>query len=629
MTFLLNPNQHVPPTIVESVENIDGTLMISPNTGAVIASLNTSHANQWNASQSFYDGLFFQADMGTRTLSNGINGNISLDWNNGVSNDVYGGRSVDAFQHQLVNEIGTVVMDWTASLPLTTQLGFFGSLVAQQGWDVASSMTNYWLMFSAYYDAANVVGTLPVGTGWTGSTSFNANCVVFSDSGANTLTYDNGFQWIASTHRGLFSNTSITPQSRLHIHDSGATAIETRYTNSATGSTSTDGLQVGITTTWVAEIRQRENQDIDFYVNNTKRGSFQSSQAFGFWLPCATAGTYWAFRTGNITSWFGYSLKYNDASDTLGYGAAYRHALQYSAGESFAIVGNGTTPHLVVADGGNIGMGTGTWTISAKLHLLKTTEQLRIGYDASNYTSFTTGSDGRLNIDSVSSSVTPGINFKDRIAVLGFGGVPTPNYNYTMQIAENGTQTYLQWSTNGSGHTPGDGFVLGLVDGTGVRYFNWENSAHIFYISAAEVLRFSPTGAVLQISNSDCAKFIGAGSTYGGTLRLVNSNPTDQEWMIGVGWPGSAVVNGKALFISDVTANTYPWFVDTSWRMGVGLTTNAATALADLAGSTTSIASLRIRSGTAPTSPNSGEIWFDWTDLKMRVWGTTKTFVLV
>jgi hypothetical protein len=61
----------------------------------------------------------------------------------------------------------------------------------------------------------------------------------------------------------------------------------------------------------------------------------------------------------------------------------------------------------------------------------------------------------------------------------------------------------------------------------------------------------------------------------------------------------------------------------------MGLGTNAPTALLDIIGSTTSAASLRIRSGTAPTSPNDGDIWFDGTDIKMRIGGVTKTFTLI
>jgi hypothetical protein len=52
---------------------------------------------------------------------------------------------------------------------------------------------------------------------------------------------------------------------------------------------------------------------------------------------------------------------------------------------------------------------------------------------------------------------------------------------------------------------------------------------------------------------------------------------------------------------------------------------NAATASLDIAPSTTALASLRIRSGVAPTTPNDGDIWFDGTDLKLRAGGVTYT----
>lgn len=52
-------------------------------------------------------------------------------------------------------------------------------------------------------------------------------------------------------------------------------------------------------------------------------------------------------------------------------------------------------------------------------------------------------------------------------------------------------------------------------------------------------------------------------------------------------------------------------------------------AFVDIAGSTTSEASLRMRSGVAPSSPNDGDIWFDGTDFKARVGGTTYTIQLL
>lgn len=61
----------------------------------------------------------------------------------------------------------------------------------------------------------------------------------------------------------------------------------------------------------------------------------------------------------------------------------------------------------------------------------------------------------------------------------------------------------------------------------------------------------------------------------------------------------------------------------------IGLGTASPTALLDVPASAAGNASLRVRSGTAPTSPNDGDIWYDGTNIKMRVGATTKTFTLV
>jgi hypothetical protein len=53
----------------------------------------------------------------------------------------------------------------------------------------------------------------------------------------------------------------------------------------------------------------------------------------------------------------------------------------------------------------NLGVGTGA-TISARIHSLATTEQLRLGYDASNYVPFTVSSGGNLTIAPTGGAVT-------------------------------------------------------------------------------------------------------------------------------------------------------------------------------------------------------------------------------
>jgi hypothetical protein len=60
----------------------------------------------------------------------------------------------------------------------------------------------------------------------------------------------------------------------------------------------------------------------------------------------------------------------------------------------------------------------------------------------------------------------------------------------------------------------------------------------------------------------------------------------------------------------------------------VGIGTASPTAFLHLPGSVAGYASLRIPTGTAPTSPNDGDMWYDGTNVKFRVGGTTKTFTL-
>lgn len=56
-------------------------------------------------------------------------------------------------------------------------------------------------------------------------------------------------------------------------------------------------------------------------------------------------------------------------------------------------------------------------------------------------------------------------------------------------------------------------------------------------------------------------------------------------------------------------------------KVGIGLA--SMTANLDITPSTTGAAALRIRSGSAPTSPNSGDMWFDGTHLQYRIGTTT------
>lgn len=69
-------------------------------------------------------------------------------------------------------------------------------------------------------------------------------------------------------------------------------------------------------------------------------------------------------------------------------------------------------------------------------------------------------------------------------------------------------------------------------------------------------------------------------------------------------------------------------FTDAGYRLDVNGTMRVQSKMSLSAG-TTSNAQINLASSTAPTSPNNGDIWFDGTDIKMRIGGVTKTFTLV
>jgi hypothetical protein len=107
-------------------------------------------------------------------------------------------------------------------------------------------------------------------------------------------------------------------------------------------------------------------------------------------LPLNTAGA--AVSIGNITSGrfgtFGISL-----------GTGFPFQMLSFAGSDIALGANGAES-IRIAQNEHVGIGTGA-TVSANLHSLSTTEQLRLGYDASNYISHTVSSSGGLTVASV------------------------------------------------------------------------------------------------------------------------------------------------------------------------------------------------------------------------------------
>ena len=174
--------------------------------------------------------------------------------------------------------------------------------------------------------------------------------------------------------------------------------------------------------------------------------------------------------------------------------------------------------------------------------------------------------------------------------------------------------------------------------------------------SSTNMLRVAAAGGLEYRTTAQVLADIGAAPTTSPTFTGTVTLPTTVASVIKPAVLTVDTTNGR---IGINTTPSYPLHVsgsvfvsqilylgnsDTGWfRAASGLARNngtfsssrlsalptgvdySATAFVDVGGSTTTAASLRIRSGTAPTSPNAGDLWFDGTNLKFYDGTTTRT----
>lgn len=125
------------------------------------------------------------------------------------------------------------------------------------------------------------------------------------------------------------------------------------------------------------------------------------------------------------------------------------------------------------------------------------------------------------------------------------------------------------------------------------------------------------------------------GTSIGPTFNIGGGTPTITAFRI---TPFLQVTTGAtSVLLMDIGTNTAVngtgthtslFSINSLGNTGMG-TAATATSILTLGASTTAIAAMHFISGVAPSSPNNGDFWFDGTDVKIRVAGSTKTFTLV
>lgn len=218
---------------------------------------------------------------------------------------------------------------------------------------------------------------------------------------------DTAIGWVGATTSTYITNPSLASTTYLESVTTGGVALLGSGTTSVlrgyTGGYTTDAFL-----RWQIEADgnqrmfftdgQAQSLNYELTANNATATKSYVAQR----VKVTTSGTTTEIiGTGNTYS----NVNVNVAANSYG-------ILQEIAGGCISLIGGDATSTLRFNAGGyavaseqmrisSSGVGIGTTTISAKLHVISTTEQLRVGYDASNYYSATVGSTGVVTFNAV------------------------------------------------------------------------------------------------------------------------------------------------------------------------------------------------------------------------------------
>jgi hypothetical protein len=176
---------------------------------------------------------------------------------------------------------------------------------------------------------------------------------------------------------------------------------------------------------------------------------------------------------------------------------------------------------------GKLGIGTGT-TISAFAHVIGTTEQLRVGYDVSNYYTTTVSSAGAITFDAVGASA--GFTFSDAVTL---SSTSTATGLLTATAGVKTTKTIYQTTETTS--TPAAGAVT--IDLT-LNNHQTLSLTSLASLGTSQVTFTPPTGSsagtLIVKQHASASKDITTWAVTGGTIKWMGTEPN---------WVGDAATN--------------------------------------------------------------------------------------
>ncbi len=278
-------------------------------------------------------------------------------------------------------------------------------------------------------------------------------------------------------------------------------------------------------------------------------------------------GAIYINNSGNITTHTGYF-------DTNRLGRGNGQTMEFRENLSFGALHGG----MVFGSSGN---GVFYWSDktafghsspSAKVHIISTTEQFRVGYDTSNYVSKTIDSTGGVNWNMVGSNTTP-----------------------------------FQWNSNVSG---------GVLH----RFINNNGGVN------ASCGFLAQNGSGQNFGFTKLAAGAAVSGLVGGPTNLMFAQSGD--WVTSLGDTTKTFIFGIGIYTN---VNVERFRINNT---GVSISDNVTqittpTASLDIVGGTASRAQIRLRTGISPTSSNVGDIWSTGTNLFFTRTGTTGQTIFV
>lgn len=515
---------------VSSVSNSNGSLTISPTTGAVVASLNLSNANTWAALQTYNNGVRLNNILlGTSAMKILMKGNDSSVYAIPGSTFATPQQISDSLDANTVTFDNPNLGD-TLLRPISTSVLQVKSLIAGTGVTFNVNDSTITINASGGGDlssnvSSSTVNQLPVFADGTGKllTAFSGNGILSATGGviSTYFTTGSGFSVVLSSSPTIVTPTIASFTNATHNH-----------TNAAGGGTLPEGA-LALT---------------DITTNNV------STSAHGFMpkLP-NTAGTY---GFDGVTGAYVSVTGGGGLGDPGSNGIVARTALNTTAARTLT----GTTNRIVITNGTGVS-GDPTFDIGTDVVTL-------------------TGSQTMTNKTLTSPNIA------------ALNGGTAANDDIRIQGTTNATRTtsYVTLQENG-------GFV-GIGTASPNRHLHVVKNDGTFN-ATARIEDQNTTGYTMY-------SFVGTG----------------REFTNGVG-NASEVTFGVAnkYFWYDQTANAMRAVIDQNGYFGVG--TTSPTALISVAASNTTRASINMASGSAPTSPNNGDMWQATNNLFMRLNGVS------